>query len=296
MVVESEYVRAVSHMFCQFRSPVNSATLIEEYARTLSKSLLQRRANIAERVSRNEAERASRIKSDFIATMSHELRTPLNSVIGFSELIANMKDRQLTDEQVIEYATHIHESAGHLLNVINDILNLSKIQSGRIQLQPAVFELKDLVMKTVAMLAPKAEKKGVKITARVESQIHEVIADRVKFRQVLINLIDNAIKYTRGPGTVGLSCEALDEKNIRLLIVDTGIGMDERELELARIPFGQVDSSHSRLVEGTGLGLPIAEELIKLHGGTMTILSAKNIGTEIEVILPINSIHSEAAA
>jgi len=283
-------------MFNQVISTKDSSTLLNEYAKTLTKSLLRQRANVAERAARKEAEQSSRLKSDFIATMSHELRTPLNAVLGFSELIANKDERPLTDAQTKEYASLIHTSAGHLLAVINDILDISKIQSGRISLDRAPFPMTELIEKLVAIFIKRAEDAGINLNVRIEPNLPLVTADPSKIRQILINLIDNAIKFTQSPGTVSIACEAFDSRTIKISVIDTGMGMSENDVALALLPFGQVDSSHTRMVEGTGLGLPIANALIKLHSGKLTIASAKNIGTEIQILLPIDSNHSEKAA
>ena len=283
-------------MFNQVISNKETSTLLNEYAKTLSQSLLQQRANIAERCARKEAEQSSRLKSDFIATMSHELRTPLNSVMGFSELIANKDERQLSEDQIKEYATLIHSSAEHLLSVINDILDISKIQSGRLMLDQTSFVLPELIGNLSAIFNKQANDAGVKLTVRIEKNVSDVVADKSKLRQILINLIDNAIKYTKSPGTVSISCEAVNEKDIKISVIDTGIGMSENELDLALTPFAQVDSSRSRMNDGAGLGLSIAHALINLHGGSMVIESARNIGTEIKILLPINIHQTEIAA
>ena len=275
-------------MFGHMTSAKKNTTLLDSYSKTLSKSLMQQRANLAERVSREEAERANQLKTDFIATMSHELRTPLNAVMGFSELIANMQDRGLSNDQVMEYAGHIHGAAEHLLSVINDILDISKIQSGRVVLDPSSVCLSELLTNTTALLKHKAQSSDVHIDLRIDDNVSEISADKSKIRQILINLIDNAIKYTRASGTVSVVCNQNNDEFVNIYVVDTGIGMSENDLKLALMPFGQVDTSYTRQVEGTGLGLPIADALIKLHGGTMEIVSARNTGTQIHIKLPID--------
>ena len=283
-------------MFGHITTSKVSLSLLDEYGLILSKSLLRQRANFAERVTREEAERTSQLKSDFIANMSHELRTPLNAIMGFSELISNAETRQLDIEKITEYATIIHGSAQHLLTIINDILDISKLQSGRLTLDPCLFDLSELIASTVALLDQKAHNNGIELVVRITPEISQVYADESKIRQILINLIDNAIKYTASPGTVSISLDGIDDTTVSLCVIDTGIGMTDEELELARIPFGQVDSCHARMVEGTGLGLPIAEALVKLHGGKMDIMSARNIGTQIQLLLPVNSIKSKLVA
>ena len=283
-------------MFGHITTSKAGSSMLDEYSTILSKTLLQQRANLAERLSRKNAESHSQIKSDFIANMSHELRTPLNAIMGFSELISGARKRQLDIEEITDYATIIHGSAEHLLTIVNDILDISKLQNGQVTLDASWFDLSDLIASTITSLDERAQENGIKLVKRINPEIRQVYADKAKIRQILINLIDNAIKYTKAPGTVSISLDVTDETTILLCVIDTGIGMSNKELKLARIPFGQVDSSRSRMTEGTGLGLPIAEELVKLHGGKMEFMSAPNIGTEVQLILPIKFNNSELVA
>ncbi len=273
-------------MFGNGLAAANSDSLLKEYSRTLGQSMLRRRANLAERTSRIEAERLSQIKSDFIANMSHELRTPLNSIIGFSELIKELKSRNLTEDQISEYADLILSSAGHLLTVINDILDISKIQSGRLNVNKSRIDLAEYLAEIVAGLQIKAQKNKLKMIHRIDPAIGEICTDRVKFRQVLINILDNAIKYTRPSGSVNLDCAPYSETEFKISVFDTGIGMSREEIERALIPFSQIDSSLTRQTEGTGLGLSIADSLVQLLQGSMEITSAQNVGTEISLIFP----------
>ena len=274
----------------------NSESLLDEYAKSLNKSMLQKRANLAERTSRMEAERASQMKSDFIANMSHELRTPLNSIIGFSELIADMKARKLSNEQISEYAEIIQSSAAHLLTVINDILEISKIQSGRLNLNKSQVALPVFLPEILTSLKLKAQQRDIDLTLQIAPEITGIHTDRAKFRQIMTNILDNAIKYTKSPGTVSMLCTPIENARISIIVRDTGIGMTEEDIEQALQPFAQIDSSLARYTEGTGLGLSIAKALIKLLCGSMQIVSAKNVGTEITMIFPINCDRTEIAA
>jgi two-component system cell cycle sensor histidine kinase PleC len=257
-----------------------------EYAALLADAVLRQRARDAEHAARVEAELASRVKSEFISNMSHELRTPLNTVIGFAKLIGESRRHQLTSDQVVEYADLIRDAATHLLTVINDILDISKMQSGKYTLDAREVDLKDVVESVVASFARNAADLGVTIEAHADAPVQTVRGDPAKLRQVFNNLISNAVKFTPPGGTVSIGVNALNDGGVCVTIRDTGVGMTKAEIAVALTPFSQVDASHSRWREGAGLGLPIAKALVQLHGGTLEIRSAKSLGTEVAVTLP----------
>jgi two-component system, cell cycle sensor histidine kinase PleC len=257
-----------------------------EYATLLADAVLRQRAREAEHAARVETELASRVKSEFIANMSHELRTPLNTVIGFAKLISEFERRQLSGEQVVEYSHLIRDAASHLLAVINDILDISKMQSGKYTLDAREVELQEIVRSALAGFSPNAADLGVSIESRIDPAVPTVRGDPAKLRQVLNNLISNAVKFTPPGGSVHVGAEALPDGGARISIRDTGVGMTKDEITVALTPFSQVDASHSRWREGAGLGLPIAKALVQLHGGRLEIRSAKSLGTEVAVILP----------
>jgi two-component system, cell cycle sensor histidine kinase PleC len=274
-------------MFNGAISSSRQSSLMSEYASLMGDAVLRHRARVAETSARLEAEFASRIKSEFIANMSHELRTPLNSIIGFSKLIAEQKVRPLAPAECQEYASLIQDAAGHLLAVINDILDISKIQSGKFQLNTREMSVDEVLRPCVAGLKLMAETAGVTLSSKIADDLPEVSADGVKLRQVFTNLVTNAIKFTPAGGTV--EAHALyDGSNGRVIVAirDTGVGMTNEEMRVAITPFGQVDGGHNRWREGTGLGLPIAEALTKLHGGELTIESTKDVGTTVTISLP----------
>jgi two-component system cell cycle sensor histidine kinase PleC len=257
-----------------------------EYASALADAVLRQRAREAEHAARIEAEWASKVKSEFIANMSHELRTPLNTVIGFAKLIGEYEQRRLSGGQIVEYADLIRDAATHLLAVINDILDISKMQSGRYTLDAREIELKAVLQASLAGFEQHATDLGVTLEGHIEANLPTVRGDPAKLRQVFNNLISNAIKFTPPGGSVLVAAGALADGGATVSVRDTGVGMTRGEIEVALTPFAQVDASHSRWREGAGLGLPIAKALVQLHGGTLEIRSAKSLGTEVAVTLP----------
>jgi two-component system cell cycle sensor histidine kinase PleC len=257
-----------------------------EYATLLADAVLRHRAREAEHAARIECELASRVKSEFIANMSHELRTPLNTVIGFAKLISEYEQRRLSGSQIVEYAGLIRDAATHLLAVINDILDISKMQSGKYTLDAREIELKEVLQTSLAAFGKQATDLGVTLDGCIDADVPTVRGDPAKLRQVFNNLISNAIKFTPPGGSVCVAASACPDGGATVSVRDTGVGMTKGEIEVALTPFAQVDAGHSRWREGAGLGLPIAKALVQLHGGTLEIRSAKSLGTEVAVTLP----------
>ena len=263
-----------------------SNSLMNEYASLLGDAVLRHRARVAEHSARIEADLASKVKSEFIANMSHELRTPLNTVIGFSKLLTEHERRRLPDADIVEYASLINDAAGHLLSVINDILDISKIQSGKYTLDSREVSVEEILQACINSFRIMASEAAVTISMSMAYDLPPARGDSVKLRQIFTNIISNAIKFTPRGGTVKV--EGLRTKNggAGVLVRDTGVGMTADEIKVAMTPFGQVDAGHARWREGTGLGLPIAKALVELHGGQIEIRSIKGEGTEVAIMLP----------
>jgi two-component system cell cycle sensor histidine kinase PleC len=231
--------------------------------------------------------------------MSHELRTPLNTVIGFSKLIGEHQRRRLKDAEIVEYADLIRDAATHLLAVINDILDISTIQSGSYALDADEVHLQEELQVVLASFRSTALELGIGLEEDIAADLPAVRGDAAKLRKVFSNLIGNALKFTPPGGSVTVEARALEGEAV-VRIRDTGLGMSKEEIDVALTPFGQVDASRSRWREGAGLGLPIARALVQLHGGRLEIRSAKSLGTEVVVRLPVavpaSETHSRPAA
>jgi two-component system cell cycle sensor histidine kinase PleC len=258
---------------------------LSEYSLKLGEAVLRRRARQAENAARIEAEIANRIKSEFISNMSHELRTPLNTVIGFSKLLAEHDRRPLSEGEVVEYARLINDASCNLLAIINDILEISKIQSGHYRLDTIEFNLDEVLGSVVTASNSMAVDAGVSLLLDTGDAAIPVRGDARKLRRVFVNLVGNAIKFSSAGGEVVVRCAIERDGAVCISVRDNGVGMDEEEIEVALSPFGQVDGARTRWREGTGLGLPIAKALIELHGGSLTITSEKDVGTEVLVKL-----------
>jgi two-component system cell cycle sensor histidine kinase PleC len=243
---------------------------------------------------RDEAMRANKAKSAFLANMSHELRTPLNAILGFSTFIEHEAMGEIANKRYVEYAGDIRESGEHLLAIINDLLEHSRIEAGKTDLREERFDIQAACEQARLFCQPRADRMGVTLRTRIAPGMPLFFGDELRMRQVLINLVSNAVKFTPG-GTVDIVARLDGAGALRLDVRDTGIGMDAAGVEQALKPFGQVDSGLSRKFEGTGLGLPLAKSLVELHGGTLAIVSEQGAGTVVSVVLPAWRIGANAS-
>jgi two-component system, cell cycle sensor histidine kinase PleC len=236
--------------------------------------------------SKERAEAANRARSQFLAHMSHELRTPLHAIIGFAELIKDQAPANAGSPPIAGYAADIWGSGRHLLELINAILDISKVESGTATLTETVFAVADLARTSLVSVRAQAEARNIAIDLELPDQVLRVRADRTRLLQVLINLLSNAVKFTPNDGRIVLAVEETALGELMFSVADSGIGMTAAEIEVALEPFGQVDSALSRSFEGTGLGLPLAQKLTDLHGGRLELTSNKGQGTTARVVLP----------
>jgi signal transduction histidine kinase len=236
---------------------------------------------------RNQAEMANHAKSEFLANMSHELRTPLNAIIGFSEIIAHELFGPLGNEKYLDYMMDIHRSSLHLLDIINDVLDMSKIEARKLELSKEPLNIRHLIGEVVRMMREQAESRGIELETKLSDREMEIWADELAVKKIFLNLLSNAIKFSRDGGEVFIRVLS-DEPGLAVVeFEDHGIGMNEEELERALQPFGQAKPSTTRNYGGTGLGLPITKGLIEAHGGKLAIESRAGQGTIARISLPI---------
>ncbi len=236
---------------------------------------------------RIETERANAAKTQFLATMSHELRTPLNAIIGFSEMIVHEADLMINAERRREYAKLINESGQHLLSVVNGILDMSKMESGKFEIVPEPFAPREALLSCCNLLALKACDGGVELVTRTPADLPEMTGDPRAFKQILLNLVSNAVKFTEQGGTVTVSAH-VEGARLMVRVADTGVGISADDLRRIGDPFFQAGKTYQRRHEGTGLGLSIVKSLVGLHSGEMTVESKIGEGTTVSVALPLS--------
>jgi PAS domain S-box-containing protein len=258
--------------------------------------ITERKAMEAEIIkSKEAAEYANRTKTEFLAHMSHELRTPLNAIIGFAEVIKDELFGPAGTPKYLDYANDIHMSGKHLLDLINDILDLSKLEAGKLELREADVSLAGIAEQTCMLMQNNARSGGVKLTCDAPDSVPLLRADERALRQVMLNFLSNAIKFTPRGGNVAVRVRTLPDGAVALSVSDTGIGMNSEELRTALLPFGQIDSMIARQHKGTGLGLPISRSLIELHGGNLDIRTEPSKGTTLIVTFPVERVCRAAA-
>jgi signal transduction histidine kinase len=241
-----------------------------------------------------KAKAADRAKSNFLANMAHELRTPLNAIIGFSEVIK--LDQIRMRESYPEYAVYIHDAGIILLNIINGILDLARIEAGRVVLQEELVALGELIRSSINTIRPIAKRKFIEIDCDIQKPSTIIYVDATKFKQVTLNLLSNSVKFTEPRGRIQVDSVLHKSGDLVLSIRDTGIGIPPEQIERIFQPFEQVADHLTREHEGTGLGLPIAKALIELHGGELVLSSQPGVGTTARLRLPSHRVRSVAAS
>ena len=232
------------------------------------------------------AEAANRAKSEFLANMSHELRTPLNAIIGFSDLILTRAEKGQAELNSIDYVRDINGAGHHLLDVVNDILDIARIEAGRLDLRDEWFDLSAAIRLAIKVIEKRAKDAELTLEMDFMDPMPEVLGDQLQLKKILINLLSNATKFTLPGGSVRLSVSADSTGQLALLVADTGIGIAPENIWRALTPFLQIDSDLSRKFDGTGLGLPLSKAFAELHDGSLDLESELCKGTKVTVRLP----------
>jgi len=253
---------------------------------SMEQSLVENaKVNRCLQAAKDAADAANRTKSEFLANMSHELRTPLNAIMGFSEIIMNQMFGPVSMPKYVEYARDIHTSSSHLLEIINDILDLSKVEAGKFELVEEKLDIAEIIRSVGNLIKGRLDKKDQALSVNVAPDFPALIADRRAIKQILLNLISNSSKFMERNGTVQVSARRVEEA-LELSVADRGIGIAPDQLEHVLSPFGQSDSPLARDHQGTGLGLPLVQAMVHLHQGRLFIKSAVGVGTTIRIVFP----------
>jgi PAS domain S-box-containing protein len=246
-----------------------------------------RKREVGLRIAKEMAEMASRAKTEFLANMSHELRTPLNAIIGFAEVMHMELLGPIGNQQYRGYVGDIHDSARHLLGLINDILDVAKIEAGRVELSESTTQVKAIFDAVARLIRERSVRAEVRLEMMVQSDLPALVADERKLKQILINLLSNAVKFTPAGGAIRLTATRdAASGDLVITVADTGIGIAPADIQRVMEPFGQVDNAINRKFRGTGLGLPLTKGLVELHGGSFKLESTPGVGTTVTIRLP----------
>ncbi len=265
-----------------------SLLLVGGYISFIRVSELIRQLNDA----KSNAERGHKIKSEFLATMSHELRTPLNSIIGFSDILQSTPESGLTETQS-EYIGHIQASGKHLLNIINEILDMSKIEAGKYDLNEEEMDIKRTINQSIVFLEKAATDKNITLVREMSDTVNEFMGDAKVIKQLIMNLLSNSIKFTPDGGRVTVGCSVTGDGGLEIFVKDTGIGISPEKLDIITEPYLQDQDHKTRSHQGTGLGLAISKAFVEMHQGTMDIKSRPGEGTCVTITFPAERVLSE---
>lgn len=276
------------YQYVAIRADISERKRAEEFLHQANENL---EAKVAQRTkellaAKERAEQAARIKSEFLANMSHELRTPLNGIIGFSEFLADGKPGPLNPKQK-EYLGDILNSGRHLLQLINDLLDLAKIEAGKMTLALETFSLRDAIEEVSAVAHPMVREKNIDLKISIAAELESVQLDQQKFKQIVYNLLSNAIKFTDERGAIEIKAEPAPDLRFRLAVSDTGIGIKAEDLHRLFTEFEQLESGTVRRFGGTGLGLALTRKLVEMHHGTISVTSEFGKGSVFSTLLPV---------
>lgn len=280
------------------RHAKKEAAVLRDYVTRLESAKEEQEKSLADRAAAlTEAAAANKAKSDFLAAMSHELRTPLNAIIGFSEMMTTQMFGPLGDHRYRTYAFDIHNSGTHLLSLINDILDLSQLDARKTELFEESVQIAGIVADACRMVERQAEAGGVALIKDIPSDLPCILVDARRIKQVLLNVLSNAVKFTRAGGRIVVTASN-QPYGVTIMVRDTGIGIKQDLIAKALENFGQINSGVARKHKGTGLGLPLAKQLIELHGGSLTLESETDVGTCVTLVIPAFRVreHSETVA
>ncbi len=248
---------------------------------------LRKQMEVSLRHAKDQADAANRAKSTFLANMSHELRTPLNAILGFSELMSAETFGPLGSDKYKEYMEDVHVSAQHLLEIINEVLDMSKIEAGRIDLDETEVDVGELIKSVSRMMASRLFGKNLEMVEEIPNELPHIRGDQRLLRQVLINLVTNAVKFSDPGGQIKIQAGLVENGNLQIVVADKGVGIPKDKIKQAMEPFGQVlDIAENSGQQGTGLGLPLAKAMVELHDGNIALDSDLNQGTTVYIQLP----------
>ena len=290
--LQTEFTTPDGTVFVLWRAPMPGGGIIN----TFTDITQQERAKTEMLWAKEQAELANRAKSEFLANMSHELRTPLNAILGFSELMGNATLGPLGDPKYEEYTKDINDAGRHLLALINDILDLSKIEAGKLELDEEDIDVAVTIRSCMVLVKERAGNGDVKLLTDIPDGLPALHADQRQLKQILVNLLSNAVKFTPAGGEVTLKTWWRPESGYVFQVIDTGIGIALADIPTALSPFGQVDGQLDRKYEGTGLGLPLTKSLAEMHGGSLDLQSEVGVGTTVTIRFPAERIFVGKAA